>query len=101
MTTETATIAKKETKVIIKKPSMFKVIFENDNATPMEFVVEVLMKIYHHDQASATHIMTEIHEKGKGVAGLYTYEIAEQKAGETVTSARMNGFPLAVTIEVE
>ena len=79
MTTETATIAKKETKVIIKKPSMFKVIFENDNATPMEFVVEVLMKIYHHDQASATHIMTEIHEKGKGVAGLYTYEIVEQK----------------------
>ena len=85
----------------VQVPKLWKVIFLNDDQTPMEFVIEVLMKIYHHDQASAMHITTEIHEKGKGVAGLYTYEIAEQKAGETVTSARMNGFPLAVTVEAE
>lgn len=97
----TDTITKRETKLNIRKPSMFKVIFNNDDKTPMEFVIEILMKIYHHDEKAATAITLEIHEKGKGVAGVYTFEIAEQKATETVTAARAFGFPLSVTVEPE
>lgn len=97
----TDTITKRETKVNIRKPSMFKVIFNNDDKTPMEFVIEILMKIYHHDEKAAQAITMEVHEKGRGVAGLYTFEIAEQKATETVTAARAFGFPLTVNVEPE
>lgn len=97
--TETAIKERSVTKV--KKPSMFKVIFNNDNKTPMDFVIEVLMIIFRHDQKSAEHITLEIHNKGKGVAGVYTYEIAEQKTVETTAAARQNGFPLTVSVEPE
>jgi ATP-dependent Clp protease adaptor protein ClpS len=97
----TDTITKRETKTAIRKPSMFKVIFNNDDKTPMDFVIEILMRVFHHDEKSATAVTMEVHEKGKGVAGLYTFEIAEQKATETVAAARAFGFPLTVTVEVE
>jgi ATP-dependent Clp protease adaptor protein ClpS len=88
-------------KVKIKKPGMFKVVFNNDNKTPMEFVIEVLMIIFHHDRATAEHITMDIHTKGKGTAGVYTYEVAEQKTVETTSAARQHSFPLTVSVEPE
>lgn len=88
-------------KIRIKKPGMFKVVFNNDDKTPMEFVIEVLMIIFHHDRVTAEAITLDVHNKGKGVAGVYTYEIAEQKMTETTTAARHNHFPLTVNVEPE
>jgi ATP-dependent Clp protease adaptor protein ClpS len=83
----------------IKEPGKFQVIFINDSFTPMEFVIEALMAIFNHTKAAAEIIMINIHEKGKGTAGVFFYEIAEQKALETTHLARKNGHPLNVEIE--
>ena len=79
---EIETIVEKETETVqnIKEPEKYQVIFVNDNFTPMEFVVEALMAIFHYTKAAAEKIMIDIHEKGKGTAGVFFYEIAEQKA---------------------
>jgi ATP-dependent Clp protease adaptor protein ClpS len=95
----TETISKE--KIKIKKPSMFKVVFNNDNKTPMDFVVEILMVIFHHDRVSAEHITLDIHNKGKGTAGVFTFEIAEQKTVESTAVARQHGFPLTISVEPE
>lgn len=84
-----------------KKPSLYKVLFHNDDYTTMEFVVSVLMTVFHHSQASAYRIMMHIHTNGMGVAGVYTKEVAETKVAQTVAIARKNEFPLEVTIEPE
>lgn len=86
--------------ISIKPPNLYKVVFNNDNATPMNFVVDLLVHLYHHSLDAANSITEEIHTKGKGVAGLYTYEIADQKATETISLSRANGFPLIATLEV-
>ena len=83
----------------VKEPEKFQVVFVNDSFTPMEFVVEVLMAIFHHTKENAEKIMIDVHEKGKGTAGVYFYEIAEQKALETTHLARNNGHPLNVEVE--
>jgi ATP-dependent Clp protease adaptor protein ClpS len=88
-----------ETAQNIKEPEKFQVIFINDSFTPMEFVVEALMAIFNHTKATAEKIMVNIHEKGKGTAGVFFYEIAEQKALETTHLARSKGHPLNVEIE--
>jgi ATP-dependent Clp protease adaptor protein ClpS len=80
-------------------PKKYCVVVHNDDSTPMEFVIELLMVIYNHDQKSATDITMEVHEKSKGVAGVYFYEIAEQKVFESITASRNAGFPLSFTIE--
>ncbi|MEQ8273793.1 MAG: ATP-dependent Clp protease adaptor ClpS [Deltaproteobacteria bacterium] len=84
-----------------KEPSLYKVLFHNDDYTTMEFVVSVLMTVFHHNQASAYRIMMHIHTNGMGVAGVYTKEVAETKVAQTVAIARKNEFPLEVTIEPE
>ena len=84
-----------------KKPSLYKVVFHNDDYTTMEFVVSVLMGVFHHNEAAAYKIMMHIHTNGIGVAGVYTKEIAETKVAQTVALARKNEFPLEVTIEPE
>ena len=71
----------------IKGPEKYQVIFVNDNFTPMEFVVKVLMSVFNHTQQDAEKIMIDIHEKGKGTAGIFFYDIAEQKAIETTNLA--------------
>ena len=98
---EIETIVEKETETVlyINEPEKYQVIFVNDNFTPMEFVVEALMAIFHHTKAAAEKIMIDIHEKGKGTAGVFFYEIAEQKALETTHLARSKGHPLNVEIE--
>jgi ATP-dependent Clp protease adaptor protein ClpS len=88
-------------KVKNKEPSKYKVVILNDDKTPMEFVVSILIKIFKHTEESAVQITMKIHEEGSGVVGVYSYEIAEQKAVETTTISRDNGFPLRVRVEEE
>ena len=88
-----------ETKPIIKKPSMYKVILLNDDYTPMEFVVYVLQKIFNKTQEEATQIMLHVHQKGIGVCGVYTYEVAEVKSKTVVDFAKKNQHPLQCTVE--
>lgn len=90
-----------EETVFLKEPDRFRVVILNDNTTPMEFVIELLRVIFHHSQDAATAIMMQIHEKGKGTAGVYTFEIAEQKAQESTQIARTNGHTLGVTVELD
>lgn len=86
--------------IIVKPPNFYKVVLNNDNFTPMDFVIDLLMHTFHHSVEDATAITEDIHTKGKGTAGLFSYEIADQKATETVSLSRSNGFPLVATIEV-
>jgi ATP-dependent Clp protease adaptor protein ClpS len=94
------TIKKTEKFSGIKEPEKFRVVILNDNATPMEFVIELLKVIFHHSQDAAVQIMTQVHQNGKGTAGIYTYEVAEQKATESTQIARTNGHPLGVSVEL-
>ena len=96
-----ATETSQTTKIVIKKPNLYKVVFNNDNSTPADFVKEVLKAIFHHDDARAESITTEIHEQGKGIAGVYTFEVAEQKHQEATYVARTNGHPLNINLESE
>ena len=88
-----------ETKPVTKKPSMYKVILLNDDYTPMEFVVYVLQKIFNKNQEAATQIMLHVHQKGIGVCGVYTYEVAEVKSKTVVDFAKKNQHPLQCTVE--
>jgi len=88
-------------KIEIKEPKDCKVIFLNDDTTPMEWVVSILQSIFKHSAETATALTIQIHDEGSGVAGIYSYEIAEQKATETINLARQNGFQLKVKIEEE
>jgi ATP-dependent Clp protease adaptor protein ClpS len=85
----------------IMSPGLYKVILQNDNHTPMDFVIALLMHIFKHSEVSAKEITMQVHEQGAGVAGVYTYEVAEQKGVESTMLARQNGWPLAVRIEEE
>ena len=96
-----ATEASQNTKIVVTKPSMYKVVFNNDDRTPADFVKELLKGIFHHDEVQAENITLEIHEQGKGIAGVYTFEVAEQKHNEAVYVARSNGHPLNINLESE
>ena len=84
-----------------KKPSMYKVIMLNDDYTPMEFVVHVLQKFFGRSSAEATQIMLNVHQRGVGVCGVYSFEIAESKAQKTIDYARKNDHPLQLQLEKE
>lgn len=90
-----------KTKVDIDLPSLWKVIFLNDDHTPMEFVIQLLTSIFKHSESSAKEVTLEIHNTGSGVAGVYTYEIAEQRGIEATQLSRHNGFPLKIQVEKE
>lgn len=83
----------------LKAPNKYNIIMLNDESTPMDFVVQILMVIYRHDLERAKEIMLEVHEKGRCIVGTYSFEIAEQKSTETVTESRSAGYPLDVIIE--
>lgn len=84
-----------------KEPGKYKVIMLNDETTPMDWVINVLKVIFNHSQETAEQLTLQIHNEGSGIAGIYTYEIAEQKAVETVNASREKGFPLQVRIDSE
>ena len=83
----------------IREPSQYKVLLHNDDYTTMEFVVYVLMQVFHKSVEEATRIMLNVHEKGIGICGLYTYEIAETKVETVMRMARESGHPLKCTME--
>lgn len=85
----------------VEKPRMFKVLLHNDDYTTMEFVIWVLMEVFRKTQVEATRVMLSVHRSGKGVAGVYTREVAETKAALTMDRARAAGFPLLATTEPE
>ena len=85
----------------IEEPKRWKVIFLNDDHTPMEFVISVLTEIFKHTQETAKALTMQIHTEGSGIAGVYSFEIAEVKAVETTNLARSNGFPLQIKMEEE
>ena len=87
--------------VNLKKPHLYKVILLNDDYTPMEFVIEVLEKFFGKRQDEATQIMLHVHQKGIGVCGIYTYEIAETKAVQVTNYARKYEHPLQMQLEKE
>ena len=84
-----------------KKPSMYKVIMLNDDYTPMEFVVHALQKFFGRSADEATQIMMNVHRRGVGVCGVYSFEIAESKAQKTIDYARKNDHPLQLQLEKE
>ena len=88
-----------ESKPLTKKPSMYKVILLNDDYTPMEFVVYVLQKFFNKNQEEATQIMLQVHQKGAGICGIYTYEVAENKSKMVVDFSKKNQHPLQCSIE--
>lgn len=84
-----------------KKPAMYKVLLLNDDYTPMEFVVHVLERFFEKGREEATAIMLQVHQKGVGVCGVFTYEIAETKVNQVMDLARQNQHPLQCTLEKE
>jgi len=83
----------------LKEPEEFKVILLNDHYTTMEFVVEVLMVIFHKNIIDANRIMLDVHKKGKGVVGVYPWDIAATKTEQVHIAARANEFPLRCVVE--
>lgn len=85
----------------IEEPNRWKVILLNDDHTPMDFVIGILTEIFKHSQETAKAITLQIHNEGSGIAGVYSFEIAEVKAVEATNLARGNGFPLQIKMEEE
>ncbi|MGB3472292.1 MAG: ATP-dependent Clp protease adapter ClpS [Erythrobacter sp.] len=82
-----------------KKPSQYKVLLLNDDYTPMEFVVMVLKRFFSMDIEQATRVMLHVHQKGVGVCGIFTYEVAETKVNQVMDFAKQNQHPLQCTLE--
>jgi ATP-dependent Clp protease adaptor protein ClpS len=91
--------AEEKTESKVKEPSMYKVLLLNDDYTTMEFVVDILVNIFHKSTAEATKIMLDVHKKGKGIVGIYTYDIANTKIMQVHSLAKQNNFPLKASME--
>jgi len=96
---ETEEQVEQETEQEVKEPPMYRVLLHNDDYTTMEFVVELLMHIFNKSIEEATRIMLNVHRSGKGVCGIYTYEVAETKVEMVHELANKRGFPLKSTME--
>lgn len=83
----------------IFEPSMYKVVLHNDNYTPMDFVVQILRQIFSKNTLEAEQIMLNVHTKGKAVAGVYTYDIANTKVNEVVQLSKVKQYPLRCSLE--
>lgn len=97
--TGVATQTRKKEK--LKRPKLYRVLLHNDNYTTMEFVVAVLREVFHKSEADAMTIMLSVHRTGVGVAGVYTFEIAETKVRTCEQLARQNEYPLKLSMEPE
>ena len=87
--------------VITKHPKRYNVFILNDDYTSMDFVIDILMSIFHKNYEQAEHIMLEVHKKERGLCGVYTHEIAETKVMQVIKKAQESGFPLKATMEEE
>jgi ATP-dependent Clp protease adaptor protein ClpS len=83
----------------LKRPPLFRVVLLNDDYTPMEFVVDVLESFFGMDRTTATRVMLEVHTRGKGVCGVFTFEIAETKVAQVTTYSQQHQHPLLCTME--
>jgi ATP-dependent Clp protease adaptor protein ClpS len=88
-----------QSRVRAKKPSLYNVIMLNDDYTPMEFVIMVLEQFFNKNQEEATQIMLHVHQKGVGVCGVFTYEVAETKVTQVMDMAKEHQHPLQCTLE--
>ncbi|MGD2137602.1 MAG: ATP-dependent Clp protease adapter ClpS [Gammaproteobacteria bacterium] len=92
-------LALKEAKPELKEPALYKVVLLNDDYTPMEFVVTLLERLFGMDREKATRVMLLVHTQGKGVCGVYTYEIAETKVAQVNEYAQRHQHPLLCSME--
>jgi ATP-dependent Clp protease adaptor protein ClpS len=92
-------LAVEEARPRLKEPPLYRVVLINDDYTPMEFVVEILESIFGMERTRATQVMLEVHTKGKGVCGVYNFEIAETKVAQVMGIAQQHQHPLLCTME--
>ena len=92
-------VTERQTKQKLKKPKMYKVLLHNDDYTTMEFVVYILQEIFHRSETDAVQIMLHVHKNGVGVAGVYTYEVAETRVVQVETLAKQHEFQLRCSFE--
>ena len=90
-----------EEKIKVKYPKKYKVFLLNDNYTSMDFVIDVLISIFHKDYTQAEAIMMEVHKNNKGLCGIYPHEIAETKVMQVTKKAQDNSYPLKAIMEEE
>jgi ATP-dependent Clp protease adaptor protein ClpS len=98
---QAGTVVKPKINTGITEPPMFKIIYLNDNSTPMEFVIETLIESFNYNDETALKITQDIHESGSAVVAVLPYEIAEQKGIEITVQARNNNYPLQIKLEPE
>ncbi|MCR5665256.1 MAG: ATP-dependent Clp protease adaptor ClpS [Eubacterium sp.] len=91
--------AKEQTKSRIREPKRYRVIMHNDDFTTMEFVVDILVQIFHKNEVEAEQIMMNVHQKGSAVVGVYPYDIAKTRILEAMNRAKAEGFPFRMTME--
>ena len=96
---QTLTSSLNEIDLELNAPKRFYVLMHNDDTTPFDFVIEVLMQLFNHTSETSTDLASKIHQEGNAIVGMYYMEIAEQKVEETTRAARNNGFTLATSIE--
>ncbi len=92
-------LAVEEAQPKIKPPPLYRVVLLNDDFTPMEFVVDILGSVFGMERTRATHVMLEVHTKGKGICGVFNHEIAETKVAQVMTIANQHQHPLLCTME--
>ena len=92
-------LAVEEAQPKVKPPPLYRVVLLNDDFTPMEFVVDILGSVFGMERTRATHVMLEVHTKGKGICGVFTYEIAETKVAQVMGVAQQQQHPLLCTME--
>ncbi len=92
-------LAVEESRPKLKQPPLYRVVLINDDFTPMEFVVDILETIFGMERTRATQVMLEVHTKGKGVCGVYNFEIAETKVAQVMGIAKQHQHPLLCTME--
>ena len=98
---QAGTVTKIQVNQGLAEPPMFKIIYLNDNATPMEFVIETLVDSFNYNEQTAIQITKDIHETGSAVVAVLPYEIAEQKGIEVTVQARSHSYPLQIKLEPE
>ena len=92
-------LAVEEARPEVRKPPLYRVLLINDDYTPMEFVVDILESVFGMERTRATQVMLEVHTKGKGVCGVFNYEIAETKVAQVMSIAKQHQHPLLCTME--
>ena len=92
-------LAVEEARPKVKQPPLYRVVLINDDFTPMEFVVDILETIFGMERTRATQVMLEVHTKGKGICGVYNFEIAETKVAQVMSVAKQHQHPLLCTME--